>query len=123
MACVLAGPAAGTGGSGLPSGQTVELYEVLVDHVGAEHWIRFRFLAPQIARDTGQLGFAEVEPDMTYLCATVALPYLDEFDLAGEVVVISLADRAVDFGQSDPDATQYIDAFRVENGICIWEGY
>lgn len=30
----------------LPSGQAVELREVLIDTVGTERWLRFRFLAP-----------------------------------------------------------------------------
>ena len=120
---IAAGVAAPVAASNLPSGQVVELYEVLVDEVTTERWVRFRFLAPEIARDTGVLRFSDVEPDLAHLCDTVALPYLAEFDLGGQGVVISLSDRKVDFGQTDPDATQFIDAFRVDAGACIWEGF
>ncbi len=106
----------------VPSGQPVELWEVLVDMVEAETWLRFRFLAPQIARDGGGISFAQAEDDLAFLCNDVALPYMRDYTLDGDVIVISLLDRTVDFGASDPDATQFIDVFRPENGSCIWEG-
>ncbi len=107
----------------VPSGQPVELYEVLVDKVGAETWLRFRFLTPEIARDGGSITFAEAEADLEHLCAEVALPYLSEYDLAPEIVAVTLLDRPVEFGLADPDATQFIDVFRVSSGSCIWEGF
>lgn len=106
----------------VPSGQPIELYEVLIDEVGAETWLRFRFLAPQIARDTGSVSFVQAEPDLEYLCRQVALPYLDEYDLEADMVAINLLDRPVEFGLTDPEATQFIDLFRVSSGTCIWEG-
>ncbi|MBW4707557.1 hypothetical protein KX928_07140 [Roseobacter sp. YSTF-M11] len=106
----------------VPSGQPLELYEVLVDEVGAEAWVRFRFLAPDISRLGGTVSFADAEGDLAYLCAQVALPYLSEFALSADVVAVTLLDRPVEFGQSDPDATQFIDVFRVTSGSCIWEG-
>jgi hypothetical protein len=36
-------------------------------------------------------------------------------------IIISLEDRPVPFGEADPEAVQYFEAFRVENGACIWE--
>ena len=36
-------------------------------------------------------------------------------------IVISLSDRAVPFGEADPEATQFFEAYRVEGGACIWE--
>ncbi|MEM9639279.1 MAG: DUF6497 family protein, partial [Pseudomonadota bacterium] len=63
----------------VPSGQPVELYEVLIDEVGADTWLRFRFLAPEIARNGGSVDFAQAEPDLEHLCQAVALPYLAEF--------------------------------------------
>ena len=42
--------------------------------------------------------------------------------LDGEVIVISLADRVTEFGVSDPEATQFFEAFRLSNDTCIWEG-
>lgn len=106
----------------VPSGQAVELQEVLVDQMGSETWLRFRFVAPQIARDGGSIGYDLAGPDMAALCDMLAIPYIAEYALTGDVIVISLADRAVEFGTADPDATQFFDAYRLENGTCIWEG-
>ena len=39
-----------------------------------------------------------------------------------EQIVISLMDRLVDFGATNPDATQFFEAYRIEDGTCIWEG-
>lgn len=107
----------------VPSGQPVTLSEVLVDEVGAETWLRFRFLAPQIARDGGTISYGQAAADMEQLCAAFALPYIAEWDLSGALIVISLSDRAVPFGQADPDATQFFDAFTVQDGTCMWEEF
>ena len=106
----------------VPSGQPVELHEVLVDDLGDEVWLRFRFIAPEIAREGGSITYATAEPDFMHLCETLALPYIAEYALSGDVVVISLADRDTEFGQADPDATQFFEAFRPVDNTCIWEG-
>jgi len=101
----------------------VQLSEVLVDTVGDQSWVRFRFLAPDVARGAGTITYAEAGPDMEALCADVALPYLADWDIAADKVVISLSDRAVPFGQADPDATQFFEAYGVKDGACIWEEF
>ena len=106
----------------VPSQQPVELYEVLIDTVGSEDWLRFRFIAPTIGKGDGKRSFADVEADMAHLCATVAQPYMQEHGLRAEVVAITLLDRPVAFGQVDPEATQYIDVFRVSTGTGVGEG-
>lgn len=119
----LAGMATTVGANEVPSGQPVTLYEVLVDNVDEQSWLRFRFTAPQIARENGTINYEQAAADMEHLCQTIALPYLTEYDLKGDMIVISLADRETVFGQSNPEATQFFDAFRVENGACIWEAF
>lgn len=111
------------GAQDLPSGQHVTLNEVLIDTVNAESWLRFRFLAPQISRDGGAFTYAMAEPDFAHLCETVARPYLSAYDLSADMVVITLMDRAVPFGQADADATQFIEAFRIQSDACIWEAF
>lgn len=100
-----------------------ELFEVLVDEVGGEPWVRFRYLAPQIARELGRVTYGDVEADMSALCNTVAIDYLDTYDLDAQVVSISLSDRKVPFGVADPDATQFIEVYRVNADRCIWEAF
>lgn len=106
----------------VPSGQPMELQEVLVDDLGTETWLRFRFVAPEIAREGGSVTYATAEPDFMHLCETLALPYITEFALEGDVIVISLADRPTEFGTADREATQFFEAFRPVDNTCIWEG-
>ena len=117
--CALAAPAAALE---VPSGQPVELQEVLVDPVEGGNWLRFRFVAPDIARDGAGVPFEQAEPDMLHLCETLAIPYIADYALEGEIVVISFADRATEFGTADPDATQFFEMYRLQDGTCVWEG-
>ncbi len=101
----------------VPSGQPVRLHEVLMDDAPGALWVRFRFVAPRI----GAAG--DSVADMDHLCAQVALPYLAEHRIDAVRVVISLSDRELPFGEPAPDATQYFEVYRPENGRCIWEGF
>ncbi|KIN61704.1 hypothetical protein Z945_2697 [Sulfitobacter noctilucae] len=106
----------------VPSGLNVALQEVLVDTVGDETWLRFRFIAPEISRDASGISIETAAADMTYLCEHLALDYIQEFALGGDMIVISLADRETEFGTADPDATQFFEAYRPVDNACIWEG-
>ncbi|MEO0379913.1 MAG: DUF6497 family protein [Pseudomonadota bacterium] len=107
----------------VPSGQSLTLHEVLVDAVAAENWLRFRFLAPQIAREGGDVTYDQAEADFAHLCETIARPYMREYDLSADVIVVALMDRPVPFGQADASATQFIEAFRIQDDACIWEAF
>lgn len=107
----------------VPSGQPVTLNEVLLDETPGALWVRFRFVAPGIARDGGAVTPEAAAPDMDHLCAEVALPYLDAQQIEAARIVISLSDRLVEFGAPDPDATQFFELYRPENGLCIWEAF
>ena len=106
----------------VPSGQPVDLQEVLVEDMGSETWVRFRFVAPDIAREGGSVGFKTATSDMAFLCEGLALKYLAEYALTAQVVVISLADRETEFGTASPDVTQFFESYRVSDNTCIWEG-
>jgi len=105
----------------VPSGQFVELDEVLLDNNPGELWLRFRFLAPKIGDSVGRIGYDVAAADMAHLCQTLVIPYVAHHQLQPARVVISLSDRPVEFGRSDPDATQYFEAFRLQKSVCIWE--
>ncbi|WP_282127837.1 DUF6497 family protein [Roseobacter litoralis] len=105
----------------VPSGQVIDLFEVLIDQVGEEAWLRFRFLAPGIGRNEFDLSFAQVEGDFEHLCNTVALPYMQQFALDTDVISIAMMNRPLEFGESDAQATQYLEAFRVVDGACAWK--
>jgi hypothetical protein len=114
--------AEGTGaGITLPSGMAVEPLDTIQNAPGPEGLtIRFRFLAPAIA---GTIADADTLADMTWLCETYALPRLPVTGPAPAQVIISLADRPIDFGVSDPQVTQFFEAFRPDGQTCAWEAF
>lgn len=107
----------------VPSGQPVTLSEIIMDDQPGALWARFRFLTPEISRSSGRIDPETAMPDMDHLCETVALPHLRQSGEIPERVIISLSDRPVPFGAADPEATQFFEAYRLENGRCIWEGF
>ncbi len=58
---------------------------------------------------------------MQALCETYALPRIGGMVPEPQQIVIVLADRAVPFGEAAPEAVQFFEAYRPENGACIWE--
>jgi hypothetical protein len=107
----------------VPSAQEVTLHEVLIDVQADATWLRFRYLTPQIAAGDAQISFEIASDDMMHLCQTFALPYLVEHTLSPDKIVVSFMDRITEFGQPDPDAIQYFEAFRPEDGVCIWDEF
>jgi hypothetical protein len=120
---LLAGTASAQQALVVPSGQEITLGEVLIDDSQGDTWVRFRFVAPSIGTDKADTAQAAAALDMDYLCEYLALPYLAEYALTATRVVISLSDREVPFGVTNPDATQYFEAYRPENTTCIWEAF
>ncbi|MDK3018111.1 DUF6497 family protein [Pseudodonghicola flavimaris] len=114
---------AATSGAGtaiaVPSGQTVTLQEVLLDDAPGALWARFRFVAPQLGHIVQEASAGDIDD----LCQRFVLPYLAEHDLAPARVVISLSDRALDFGTADPAAVQYFETYRPEKTRCVWEAF
>ncbi|WP_253758603.1 MULTISPECIES: DUF6497 family protein [unclassified Ruegeria] len=106
----------------VPSGQPVHLDDVLLDNNPGELWVRFRFIAPKIGATVGRITYDVASKDMEHLCQILAVPYVAQHDLQPVRVVISLADRPVEFGDAAPDATQFFEAYRLEQSRCIWEG-
>lgn len=106
----------------VPSGQQITLTEQFLEpQENGEMWFRMRFLAPQIGTEDDQMTYEKSEADFLYLCQSVALKQLDEAGKSAQAIIITLMDRPVDFGASDPQATQFFEAFRPENATCMWE--
>lgn len=108
----------------VPSGQPVLLQDVIWNVPGPEGLaVRFRFVAPQIARESGSVPYEIAAEDMLHLCQSYALPRLTEFGPQPSQVIISLSDQPVPFGEAMPEATQFFEAFTYQDGDCIWEIY
>lgn len=109
----------------VPSGQPVTLQDVIWNAPGdAGLAVRFRFIAPHIARNGGIIDFETALEDMDHLCTTYALPRVDT--ITGPMpaqVIISMSDIEVDFGVATPEATQFFEAYAIVDGACIYEGF
>ncbi|MDH2325388.1 DUF6497 family protein [Cereibacter sp. SYSU M97828] len=104
----------------VPSGQTVTLIDTVSDAAGPSGLtLRFRFLAPDLAG----VAYDLAAEDMRALCESYALPRMPQTGPKPQQIVISLADRSLPFGDSNPDATQFFEAFSVADGHCIWEPF
>ena len=120
----LAGQAAeGDAALTVPSGQEVTFLDEVWTGEDAARVVRFRFVAPAIARDRAEVEFSQAEADMAHLCESFALPRLAGEETPPAQIIISLADRPLDFGLADPEATQFFEAYRPDHGSCIWEGF
>lgn len=106
----------------VPSGQKITLMETIWNERGPGGLaIRFRFLAPAITKGTGTVTSDQAEADMMSLCHDYALKRIG--DATGPTpaqIIISLSDRPVPFGESDPEATQFFDSFDLTDGDCVW---
>jgi len=106
----------------VPSGQAVMLQGIFLEE-GDSLVLRVRFLTPQIARDGGTVDYDMAAKDMLHLCDVVVRPQVEASDDKPDQIMISFSDIEVPFGQADPQATQFCEAYRIENGACIWEVY
>lgn len=119
-----AGPAPGQDGIAVPSGQAVTWIDTIQAAPGSEGLtLRFRFLAPAIARQGGSVDAEAAFADMQALCDGYALPRIATTGPAPAQIVITLMDRVVPFGAPAPEATQFFEAFSPTDGACIWEPF
>lgn len=106
----------------VPSGMEVTWVDTVNDAQGPMGLTaRFRFLAPQIGQ--GAVAFGAATADMQVLCDTWALPRIGVTGPQPAQIVIVLMDRPVEFGVADEAATQFFEAYSVQDGACIWEAF
>ncbi|PYE85476.1 DUF6497 family protein [Pseudoroseicyclus aestuarii] len=102
-----------------PSGASAQLLGVVLEE--DLHVARFRFLVEALGSDG--LTFEAVDADFAWLCAQLALPALRQNGWEAGQVILSYSDRDLPFGTLDAEATQYFEAFRVEDGACILDPF
>lgn len=126
LLALLALPATASERLRVPSGQLVLPYEAIwEDHVQAgtsgETWLILRFLTPEIAKAAGKISFAAASTDIAYICENIGLPLVEMTGGGVHQVIINLMDQPIPRGQRDTEVTQFMSAYRVEEGTCIWE--
>ena len=102
----------------VPSNQPIKVLEYLSDMDAIGTVLRARYLAPTL---TGSDDIDAVLDDMAVLCESDAISIRETMDPAPTRIIVSLSSEPVDFGASVSDVTQYFEAYRVEDGRCIWE--
>lgn len=109
------------GQTALPSGFNAELLEGFVEvQPDGARWARFRYVMPALADDA---VYDKVQGDFAVLCDGTAVPMLDAAGEEVSQVVVSLMDKPLEFGQSDPGTVQYFEVFTIREGRCIWEEF
>ena len=108
----------------VPSGQPVEFIEKIVDADGPAGltW-RYRLVAPDIARDTGGTSQTVASGDIDAICSDFARFEAEQAAQSPAQIIITLMDQFVPFGEPAPHVTQYFEAYRIEDGTCVWEGF
>lgn len=100
----------------LPSGRAVALQDVITDLAGPEGaTARFRFFSPDVTQED------DWSEDMQTLCQTYAVARVGGMVPAPSQIVISVADRSLPFGELQPDAVQFFEAYSLAGDNCIWE--
>lgn len=118
-----AGPGVAQTG-GVPSGQPLVLWEVVWERVeGSGAQAVLRFIAPEIARDGGRIGPDAALQDVDWLCETHAVPLSTLPAARADAVVVTLMDRPVPRGRTDPEVTQYFETFTIVDGACVVEEF
>lgn len=100
-----------------PSGLEVTLFDVVLEPDAG--LARFRFVAAALS----DLAFDAVQDDFPWLCANVALPALAANARTVAQVIVSVSDRELPLGATDPDTVQYFEGFRIDDTACLWEPY
>ncbi len=108
----------------VPSLAVVDVLEILQDATDPDDVVfRARYVMPAIARETGTLSYADVAEDFVTLCEAHALPVIRGDGFTPARIVVSLSDRATEFGVPNAEATQLFEAFTVDGDTCIWDQF
>lgn len=107
----------------LPSGREVAFHDVVWGQPGPTGLaVRFRFLEADLGTAVDTTPYESLEADMHFLCEDFALGRISNTGPQPATVMISISDRPVEFGAPDPEAVQVFEAYRPDDGTCIWEG-
>lgn len=98
----------------VPSGQKVQLMEMLEEAGQDGPTRRYRFVAPGL----GEIAFEDAARDMDHLCAEFGVREAADAELALHRVIVSLSEQPIAFGATDASITQYFEVYSVEGGQC-----
>ncbi len=98
----------------------MHLHEIITEDGSDDAVTRLRYVTDGFAPD--EMAPDETLSDMTFLCQSSALAHLNG-TADGQIVIISLADRAAPFGVVDSSVAQIFEIFTILDNTCIWEAF
>lgn len=105
----------------VPSGQHIEFKQLIWSQESEIPNATFRFIAPEISRDKTGIDYDTAVGDILFLCENFALPRVLKEKSDGEIdLVISLSQLDLEFGEVNPEVTQFFEAFVVRDSVCNW---
>ena len=105
----------------LPSGQPFAPVDILWEAPAGETVLVIRLLTPEIARSGAARSYDSVEADFEAVCAALGLPVISVTGEDITQILVVMMDRIVTRGIPDPEATQFIGEFSVDENRCILE--
>jgi len=102
----------------LPSGRAAELCDILpeVQPFTSATWLVVRMVVPALP----EAGAESVHTDHDWVCAEIALPTAEAGPLPARIVVQLMAEPFIRGGPA-PRITQSIEAYTIQDGVCMWE--
>jgi hypothetical protein len=97
------------------------LWQVLWERVGGQGTQAvLRVIVPGAAEP----GYADmVQDDLDWLCETHAAPLSALPAARSDEVVVTIMDRPVPRGATDPEARQFFGVYAMRDGACVPEGF
>jgi hypothetical protein len=103
----------------LPSGRAAELCETLVETqpFTSEDWLVVRMVVPDLPETAAASGHA----DHDWVCGEIGLPEAGGMETAPARIIVQLMAEPFVRGEPAPGITQSIEAYTVQDDVCIWE--
>ncbi len=106
-----------------PSDVSFTPLDILWETEGTRASLVVRYLVPEIARDTGTVGYDAVAQEMDHLCEQVAVTTILNTESKIDQILVVLLDRPIPRGEPVPEATQFINVYSLQDNRCIWEDF
>jgi hypothetical protein len=103
----------------LPSGRAAELCDTLVETqpFTSEDWLVVRMVVPDLPETAAASGHA----DHDWVCGEIGLPEAGGMETAPARIIVQLMAEPFVRGEPAPGITQSIEAYTVQDDVCIWE--
>lgn len=125
LCLLIAGFAAGTAAAsstgasefGVPSDNQTYLHEAMVDAQTEPSSLRLRFVQPSLSAG---FDYSDVSDDLFALCQAQFRGEVAQNVAEMGQVIVSIANKEVPFGETNPDVVQVFEVFHLGDAGCEW---